>query len=61
MKIDKRKKSQSFINKNGLNSVYCWKQKDGYKVGINGTCHHFGGMNINSANDKIKELINLKA
>jgi len=61
VKIDKRKKAQSFSNKNGLNSVYCWKQKDVYQVGINGTSHHFGGMSIDSATAKIKELINVKA
>lgn len=58
--INKIKKEQRFANKHGLNSVYVWKQKDGYQVGINGTSHHFGGLSFESSEKKVLELINIK-
>ncbi len=60
MKIDFRKKEQTFKNQNGLNNVYVWKEgNNSYGVGINGTSHHYK-VDKADVKTKVKTLINLK-
>ena len=60
MKIDFRKKQQSFVNINGLNNVYVWKEKDNFfGVGINGTSEHYKVSKENVL-EKVNVLINFK-
>lgn len=40
VKIDRRKSMQEFTTNKGKR-VYCWKQKDKWQVGVNGTGNHF--------------------
>lgn len=59
MKVDFRKKQQSFKNVNGLSDVYVWKEENNfYGVGINGTSHHHK-VHIDNVSAKINLLINL--
>ena len=44
MKIDRRKKVQYFRNAYSYKDVYVHKENDTYKVGINGTSHHYSGL-----------------
>lgn len=57
MKIDDKKSSQDFNHPSGKR-IYCWKKGGSYKIGINGTSHHFGGLTKEQAEGKVQELCN---